>query len=505
MKRIFNIAIIIVISNYSLFCYSNEPVIVDNYFLYSTEEITGVITKQGIEFDFFSAPRYDPKNRTITGSSKNTGVMTFHLDDLQWIKVKKFDTGKTVLASILIPAGVVGGTFALVALLKESCPFVYSFDGNVYTFDAEPYGGAITESLRKTDYSRLEYLEEVDGEYILMMRNEVEETQYTDEMKILVIDHDRDKMLYPDEQGNFYLVDKLIKPIGVNNRTGKDVSKLFNDRDDNLWVDIYSNINHDRQSNLRDTLSFEFERSEITDSTLLIVNAGTALWGSHMIRSMLELRGDSVESWYSSVDNQEYELLELVNFIEREELYILKVWVKVGGKWEVRGVISGGGLFVYEDRAIPLDLSGIDGDIVSIQLRPPIGFWAIDQVNLTSGKIQMASTKEIGPISAINDKGEELRSIISKIDRNYYIMPEVGNWLKLRFSAIDEEPVGLRSLYLKTTGYYRLHLPEGRTEQTELISQMHREQGAILRYSYNEYREWKMNIMVNRETEQIDK
>ena len=67
----------------------------------------------------------------------------------------------------------------------QSCPFVYSYDGENYIFDAEPLGGAISEGLKKTDYSRLEHLKGVEGKYHLFLRNELEETQYTDAIKLL--------------------------------------------------------------------------------------------------------------------------------------------------------------------------------------------------------------------------------------------------------------------------------------------------------------------------------
>jgi hypothetical protein len=77
----------------------------------------------------------------------------------------------------------------VVAATKQSCPFVYSWDGSQYVFDAEPYGGAITRGLEKDDFTQLEQLREQDGLYRLKMVNEVDETQLTNLTELWVVDH----------------------------------------------------------------------------------------------------------------------------------------------------------------------------------------------------------------------------------------------------------------------------------------------------------------------------
>ena len=86
----------------------------------------------------------------------------------------------------------VGAFVAFVAIAlatKQSCPFIYSWNGSEYVFDAEPYGGAVTRGLERDDYSELENLRAENGLYRLMVTNEVPETQYTNLMELQVVDH----------------------------------------------------------------------------------------------------------------------------------------------------------------------------------------------------------------------------------------------------------------------------------------------------------------------------
>ncbi|MBK8552290.1 MAG: hypothetical protein IPL53_14985 [Ignavibacteria bacterium] len=129
------------------------------------------------------------------------------------IEKDEINPGLTVLATLGIIAGLAVLIGAIVAATKESCPFVYSFDGKKFTFDAEPYGGAIAEGLQKTDYSRLEHLKPVDGKYKLYMRNEADETQHTDEMKLLLVEHPMNTEVAPDISGNMTVIEKALAPI----------------------------------------------------------------------------------------------------------------------------------------------------------------------------------------------------------------------------------------------------------------------------------------------------
>ena len=73
------------------------------------------------------------------------------------VDVVEISAGLTVLAVVgsLLVAFI--GIVVIAALTKKSCPFLYSFDGQQYVFDGEPYGGAIMSSLARIDYPELKH------------------------------------------------------------------------------------------------------------------------------------------------------------------------------------------------------------------------------------------------------------------------------------------------------------------------------------------------------------
>ena len=103
------------------------------------------------------------------------------MDQVQrlWVDKEQISTARTIGLVAGVAVGTIVVIAAVVAATKQSCPFVYSWDGTRYVFDAEPYGGAIARGLEKDDYSELGQLREADGRYKLRMTNEVDETQMT--------------------------------------------------------------------------------------------------------------------------------------------------------------------------------------------------------------------------------------------------------------------------------------------------------------------------------------
>lgn len=397
------------------------------------------------------------------------------------------DVALTILATLGIIAALALLAIVIIAATKESCPFIYSFDGEKYVFDAEPYGGAITEGLRKTDYSRLENLKPVNEKYKLLMRNEADETQHTDEMKLLVIDHSLNSEVVPDLTGNMTLFDRICSPISVIDENGKGISAFFKDKDGVKWQTELPKDNAFMGKDLKHSLIFKFPKPRNAKSVKFLFNGGTALWGGYMIKEMLQLRGNKVDDWYQNINNGGIELLKLYQFMDREELYSLKVKVLENSNWVQRGYLAAGGPFIYEDRIVDLNIENVNDDTLSIQVNPPYGFWEIDQVGIIYDELQQSETKELNISSASDQDGKDISGLLSSRDGKYYDMPDTSCKATIYFDVPIQKENTKRSLFLKTTGYYDIHLKKDKPEQTELIAQILTTPGLILKYAMEQY------------------
>ena len=430
---------------------------------------------------------------TVRISKDSTKVYSINniieLSEVKEVTIEKSETnvGLTILATL----GIIAAFIVILAIIafatKESCPFIYSFDGNKYVFDAEPYGGAITKGLRKTDFSRLEHLKPVNGKYKMFVRNEADETQHTDEMKLLVIDHSLNTEVTPDVNGNMTVYEKIHTPISVIDGNENDVTSYFTSKDNLQWQSDLPADSLSFVENLRNKLIFKFPRPKDAKTVKLFVNGGTAMWGGYMIKSMLELRGNKVDDWYKNIDNKGTEYLKLYQFMEKEELYYLKINVLKNENWVEKGYISGGGPFLYEDRVIDLNIENIPGDTLTIGLNPPLGFWKIDQVGVIYDEFQKPEINEISVSYAEDQDGNDLVKSLSSIDGDYYDMPEIEDYGYIYFDALPQKKGTKRTLYLKTNGYYDIHLKKDKPEQTELIEKIMNTPGLIVKYAMSEY------------------
>ncbi len=379
----------------------------------------------------------------------------------------------------------------IVLLTKESCPFIYSWDGSGFVFDAEPFGGAICEGLKRTELGALDYLAEADGYLRLLVTNEVDETQYTDLMKLVVVDHPQGTAVVPGFAGDIHAISAPVAPTRASDKAGRDLVLLIGDKDWKFWQTRESDLEKAAGEGWRDELVFEFPKPSGARTVRLVVNGCSTLWGSQMIKRVLELRGRAVGEWYRDVNSLGPSLFKTVAWISQEELYRLQVRVETEKGWTAKGMIAGGGPLVSEDRIYDLDIRDVRGDVLKVKLTPPAGFWMINWLAVDYGGDSPCQVTELSPVSAVDGAGRDVRSLLELEDRNYLTMPNVGDRAEVTFLAPPRQAGGLRSVFVKASGYYDIHLDAGREPQAGLLGRVLDEPGYIVRYSARQYLQWK--------------
>lgn len=454
-------------------------------------KLTQVLVKSNLLYVFDqNGGKYFNEGRKITGRTAQNKIIMIDPDSVLYANVQRSDVAGTILANVGLIVVILGVAALIVAATKQSCPFIYSFDGEKYVFDAEPLGGATTKGLERTEYSKMEYLKNTDDNFRILVRNEVEETQYIDELSLLAVISDDDKEVVPDLNGNFYQIKDPYLPLIAKDERGLDLRKVVNEDDNLFWqtkLPVDSNL---ILKNHRHELTFTFARPNNETKAKLIANIGTSLWGSRMIREMLQLYGNTLDSYYDRIDQQGNEYRQMMDFIETEELYKLKYYIQKGDEWVVQGFINGGGPLVSETRAYDLDLTGVTGDSVNIKVYPPFGYWTVDYLAIQYDEFTPPKI-EILPIeSAIDQNRTELKEIINNKDGNYCIMPFVGDYFEVIYKENKNHSDSKTSYYLKSAGYYEIHLNKELPFHFITLSKFITEPGFIIKYTNERYREW---------------
>jgi hypothetical protein len=455
------------------------------------QRVVGATTLDGSQIAFDQMGGY-VRGDTVFATRRGE-PLRLPLNQVQRLWVRKTDAALTTLA-------LVGGLAAVLLVAaaidddespppQESCPFIYSWDGTQYVFDAEPYGGAISRGLERNDYARLESLRPENGLYKLLVTNEVKETQMTNLMELWVVDHAPGVRVLPDIAGGLYLLSQPIPPASARDQQGHDLLAWLRATDRKIWEPLAV---ADPDGGMRDEIVLTFPKPREATAAGLVTNVATGTWGSHMIRAMLQLRGRDVEAWYARIDGGTHSRDSLMAWDLREELYHLRVDVREPDGWRTRAILPGGGPLIAEDRVIPLDLRGIKGDSVRLRIRPPRGFWALNSFALDYGGERPSTVDTLRPIAAKDARWGNVLPALSASDDRYYAMPRSGDRGYVDFRAPPPRPGLDRTVLLHTRGYYRLHLPMGGEPDTATLRRISYVPGAAAEFAAQQFSRWQV-------------
>jgi hypothetical protein len=452
------------------------------------EHLVGVTTKAGDEIGF--DPPGGKMNRDTIEAKVRSAPYSISMQDVQrlWVERRGVSAPRTIGLTVAIAAAAIGTLAAVVAATKQSCPFVYSWDGTGYVFDAEPYGGAITRGLERDDYSELEHLREQNGLYRLLLTNEVDETQYTNLMELWVVDHAPGSRIVSDENGMLRSFTQIQKLSAARDRDGNDLLLWLQATDRRIWEpDAIAGPDN----SLRQEVILTFPKPEGATQVNLIANVATGLWGSYMIKKMVELHGRETAAWLVSLDKDPAGLQAIHAWGEREGTYRLPIEVEEATGWVVRGALPNGGPLLAEDRAIPLDISHASGAHLRIRLRPPVGYWAFNSFAAAYGSGQAVNLSRVAANSARTFGGKDILQDLAAADDRYYPMPDTTDQAEMTFRAPARKAGYDRTIFLHSRGWYQLHLRDNGAPDLATFNRILTVPGAAVQFASDRFREWR--------------
>ncbi|UCG92480.1 MAG: hypothetical protein JSV97_01860 [candidate division WOR-3 bacterium] len=468
-------------------CYSKQLIDRRELRTHPGYEISTVVTVDGNVFEF--APDAVLTDSIVRGITKDGAFKEIPLSQINMVYIRKFNPVTSCLTAIGVTSAVIGIGFLIILATKESCPFVYSFNGEQYIFDGEPYGGAICEGLQRTDLCKLEHLRPVDGEYRIQLANEVNETQYTDEFKLWVVDHSPEVDVIQDAKGNLYTVAARHRPLMVVDSRGENLHAWLSEKDLLVWESDMLDKDPKNDADLRDTLFLAFLRPPQAEKAKPIVLGCNSLWASQMLMRMVALCGSHVKQLYEKLKNPGASA-QRDAWCNWTEIYALHVYIWANGDWVRRGVIIGSGPFIAEERIVPLDLEGVEGDTVKIQLAPPTGFWQFNSFAMDYSAEVPFEMQEISASSMVGHNGKDLCATLESADRKYYVMPDIGQHAVFTFPVPALKPDNERVVFAKVSGYYEMHLNASGPPRFDKIHRILSEPNYVVKFALEEYHKW---------------
>ena len=239
--------------------------------------------------------------------------------------------------------------------------------------------------MERVEWAELDHLREVDGRYRLLVANELEESDFVDEVSLLVVDHQAGVRIVPDVLGGLHSIVHPQAAVRATDQNGRDLRPLLASKDDQFWESEKDGRNLETAEGLKDTLIFEFPKPSAARKATLVANAWTTIWGMQAAKGLFDLFGDGLPEWYADINRSGPANRELWNWFLMGGMYTARILVETREGWTPKGLLYGGGPYLSKDKAYSLDLSDVPGDTVRLKIETAAGFWKLDYLALDYG------------------------------------------------------------------------------------------------------------------------
>jgi hypothetical protein len=319
-----------------------------------------------------------------------------------------------------------------------SCPFIYSYDGATWQLDSETYAGAIARGLERTDLDNLDRIALNDGKYRLRLVNEADETEYTDELALLAVDHPTGTRIMPDAGGVLHMVSGAMGPLKIRRHTPLSVPAL------EVW-------------------DASFRRPSATRLALVLKVRNTrAVTFIH--QRLADLLGKDVYSWYHEMNTNPDASRRTAGWFD--EMGGLRVLSGSGGRLTENGTVPIVGPIIAKTIVVPVDPGS--EDMVRIRLQSSPLLWEIQSIQLVTdhGVVQ---PYELRMTAAIDSAGRDVSDLLKTRDTKYHVSFK-GDRVDMEFAADPVAPGVERTVLARTTGHYYIRSDDTKKGNRALVS-----------------------------------
>jgi hypothetical protein len=418
---------------------------------------------------------------------RSNGRIRVDLRSATSIAVTELNGGRTVLKTVGLIAAVVAVAAVIVALTKQSCPFVYVDRGSGWEFVGEAYSGAAFRATQRDDLLPLPDIH-ADSGVRIRLRNEARETQYTDRAELVIVDHAPDVRALSTFDGLPVLVGAQRPPVSARDAMGNDVASLVAERDDRLWETTPDSLGSLNGKPLEDQLIAEFALPA-TGTPVLEVVGGNTMWLDLVFGRFFAAMGDRL-SGYLARGNDPAARESIERWREREGVD-LTVEMQADGAWKKVAVIPPVGPAALREVAVLLPVPRDSGmRNLKVRLRGGLGFWRIDRLGLSLQDDGTPEALHVRPRTAQTNDGRSDLAAVLETDGRYNALAEMNERLDMEF---DLPPLGanrVRSAFLFTNGYYNVHPAVQARWLPATLRTIRDEPGALSRFSRDLAREY---------------
>jgi hypothetical protein len=384
------------------------------------------------------------------------GLISIPVGSISKLEIYDPDTAATVgswfLGALIVTVAATAILFLIVLLTKESCPFIYTWDGKSYRFQGEIYSGSIHKQLERHDYLKLPTYTG-NNSYTLKMTNEVQEIQHTNLLELVVVDHPQNITVLADKNGVISTIGKPFSPSLVISEAGADVTAQLLSKDTLFYQ---SNPAKDKKP-LKDYLILDFPTNKNAKEAKLVIHAKNSVLLDYMIGEYNKLFGTEYNKYMKKLEKNPADKMKQWSLSQGIPL---SVYVERAGSWEFVDYFNVAGPMAFKDDVLKVPLKGNESNPLRIKLEFGTFLWEIDYAALDYSVDKKLTTNIVPVKTAITEEKKDVAGLLKQDDTNYYIQPQTTNMAVVTFDLpqlTDES----RTIILHTKGWYQIiHKPE---------------------------------------------
>ena len=415
------------------------------------------------------------------------GPVRIDLDKVERLQIFEVNVEKTVLVDIVAPGAIVATVALLVALLKESCPFVYVYRGHAWELVGEAYAGAAFQSVQRDDLLPVPSVG-ATRRVAIRLRNEARETQYTDRAELVIVDHEPGLRALSTFDGHPVLVGPSRSATWARDGRGVDVAALVSASDARVWETDPAAAALVEQEPLDDVLTSGFALP-ITGAPMLEITASNTPWLDLTFGRFFAAMGDHLDE-YIAAGNRPSAERSIRHWREREGIDLL-VEMRAGDTWKLVAVVPTIGPAALREVAVPLPVDRAHGtDRVQVRLRSGLGFWRVDRLALSASDGAPVEIRHVKARAARATGGRDDLATIAATDQRYNALAEFGESLDLDFDLPPLRVGRTRDTFLFSSGYYNVHPPVQAAFQPGILMSISDQPGAFARFGRDLAREY---------------
>ena len=361
----------------------------------------------------------------------------------------------------------------------SSCPLVYGEGRAGLALEAEPLGGSLFAADEATDRALLARVEPRAGAYHVEIRNEMQEVEHLDRVRLLVVDHAAGVDIVPAMDGALFAVARGMAPQRAVDGTGANLAPQLAELDGREWLEVPLGRDPDDAVSRRATALLQFPRPPGAVTAVLDVSLRSTAWGMALLADVLGLQGRELDGFWARLEADAASRRALRAAWAREALPRIQVLAREG--WRDAGTLAHVPTLVGGRRAVPLDLRDVGGDTLHVRIDALPGLWRFDRVALDYAARPAPEALALAPASARTADGSDARSLLAASDQRWLTLAPSRGKVALSFEA-PPPAAAARSVLIEIEGYYRPILEARGEPQRQLFDRLIYEPGALTRY-----------------------